>query len=190
MKTLYIIFVIVISIFVTTTVILFLQNSVLQQKINSFNSTMDANSILNEYEKQFGNITIGYDPPSVSLDGEIYVIEGIGGVNTNVKPNDSYTIKTNHTYLIQAHLTRKDGIKPSLIYYACNLQILNSSGKLVISGWGDMALIPKQNSSNCALYWVPTKVDNYTAQLYVGEDEIGTNPRLAYMPEVHIRVLP
>ncbi|MHB8546771.1 MAG: hypothetical protein ACYDAJ_08400 [Nitrosotalea sp.] len=189
MKTLYIIFVIVISIFVTTTVILFLQNSVLQQKINSFNSTMDANSILNEYEKQFGNITLGYEPPPVSLDGGIYVCGCIGGINTNVEPNSTSIIKTNHTYLIQAHLTRKDGIKPSLIYYVCNLQILNSSGQLVVSGWGDMTLIPKQNSSNCALYWVPTKVGNYTAQLYVGEDEIGTNHRLAYMPEVHIRVL-
>ncbi|MGI0062585.1 MAG: hypothetical protein ACREBA_09060, partial [Nitrosotalea sp.] len=118
------------------------------------------------------------------------VIEGIGGVNTNVEPNSSYTLKTNHDYLIQAHLTRKDNIKPSLIYYVCNLQILNSSNQLVVLGWGDMVLIPKHDSSNCALQWVPTKAGNYTAQLYAGEDELGTSPLLAYVPKVYLHVLP
>ncbi|MHB8547452.1 MAG: hypothetical protein ACYDAJ_11870 [Nitrosotalea sp.] len=189
MKTLNVVLAIGIGIFVTTTVILLLQNLNLQQHLDSFNNMTNTNSVLNDYEKQFGNITLGYEPPPVSLDGKIYVCECIGGINTNVEPNSTVMIKTNHNYLIQGHLTRKDGIKPSLMYYVCSLQILNSSGQLVVYGWGDMALIPKQNSSNCALQWIPTKAGNYTVNLFATEDEIGTSPLLFPSPTIHIRVL-
>ncbi|MDE1862978.1 MAG: hypothetical protein KGI33_08710 [Thaumarchaeota archaeon] len=189
MKTLHIMLIVGISISMIITAILLLQNSSLQQQIDSRNNVMNSGSILDEYEKQFGNITLGYDPPHVSLDGKIYIIEGIGSVNTNVEPNSTYTIKTNHNYLIQAHFTRKYDIKPSLIYYVCHLQILNSTNQLVMSEWGDITLIPKQNSSNCALQWIPTKVGNYTAQAFATEDEIGSAPLLSSPATIHIQIL-
>lgn len=187
MKKVYIAF--AIGIFVTTIVILLLQNSALQQQINSVNNTMNTNPILNEYEKQFGNITVGYGVPSMPLDGKIYVVEGTA-LTTDTQANDSYTVKMNHTYLVEAHLARMDDVKPSLIYYVCHIQVLNSTDYLVESGWGDMVLIPKHDSSNCALQWIPTKPGNYTAQAFASEDEIGTDTRMEHRPEVHIHVLP
>lgn len=179
-----------ITIFATTTTLLLLQNSSLQQKIDSFNSNAtNTSSILNEYENQFGNITLGYHPPPVALNGKLYLCECIGGINTNVEPNSTYTIKTNHNYLIQVHLTRKDDVKQSLMYYVCSVQILNSTGGLVVYGWGDMTLIPKHDSSNCALQWIPTKAGNYTAQAFATEDEIGSAPLMFPPPTIHIRVL-
>lgn len=173
------------------TIIMLYENLALQQTINLSNDNLaKISSTLHEYEKSFGNITAGYDPPPLSLDGKIYVMEGIGGANTDTKANDSYTIKTNHMYVIQGHLTRGVDVKPSLLQYVCYIQILNSTNHLVDSVWGDTILIPKYDSSNCALQWSPDKSGNYTAQLYASEDEIGTTPRLSSMPEAHIRVIP
>ncbi|MDE1878231.1 MAG: hypothetical protein KGI07_06845 [Thaumarchaeota archaeon] len=83
--------------------------------------------------------------------GKIFLCECIGGINTNAEPNGTYTIKANHDYLIQAHLIRKDGVTPSLLYYVCSIEILNSTDKLVVYSWVDMTLLPKHDSSNCAL---------------------------------------
>lgn len=155
-----------------------------KENLSNYNKTQ---TILNEYENSFGNITVGYTPPSFSLVGKIYVVEGIG-LNTDTQANSSYTLKTNHEYLIEAQFARMTGIKPSLTYSVCRLQVSNSTGYLVESGWGDMIMIPKHDLSNCALEWIPTKPGNYTAQAYANFDEIGTGTRVQNPPEVHLYV--
>lgn len=186
MKTLHLLTIIVI-ISVAASVLAY-RGSTFQSKENSSNENK-IQTILNEYENSFGNITVGYTPPSFSLVGKIYVVEGIG-LTTDTQANSSYVLKTNHEYLIEAQFTRMAIIKPSLTYSVCHIQISNSTGYLVESGWGDMIMIPKHDSSNCALEWIPTKPGNYTAQAYASFDEIGTGSRVQNPPEVRLYVSP
>ena len=186
MKALHLLIIIVV-ISVAASVLIY-WDSTFQPKENLSNDDK-TQTILNEYENSFGNITVGYTPPSFSLVGKIYVVEGIG-LTTNTQANSSYTIKTNHEYMIEAQFTRLASIKPSLTYSVCHLQVSNSTGYLVESGWGDMIMIPKHDLSNCALEWIPTKPGNYTAQAYASFDEIGTGSRVQNPPEVHLYVSP
>lgn len=180
--------IIVVAIGIVTSVLAY-QSYAFQSEKNSSTNNAIQTSILNEYENSFGNITVGYDPPPFSLDGKIYVVEGLA-LNTNIQAKNSYTIKANHEYLIEAQFTRMANIKPSLTYSVCHVQISNSTGYLVEAGWGDMIMIPKHNTSNCALEWIPTKSGNYTARAYVSFDEIGTGSRVENPPEVSLFVSP
>jgi|GEM_PF-3103330 len=186
MKTLPILIIIVIISVVAS--VLTYWGSTFQSKENLSNDNK-TQTILNEYENSFGNVTMGYTPPPLSLVGKIYVVEGLG-LTTDTKANSSYTLETNHEYLIEAQFTRMSGIKPSLTYSVCHIQVLNSTGYLVEAGWGDMIMIPKYDSSNCALEWIPTKPGNYTARAYVSLDEIGTGTRVQNPPEVNLYVTP
>lgn len=159
------------------------------QPKESLSNDNEMQTILNEYENSFGNITVGYNPPLFSLDGKIYVVEGLA-LDTNTLANNSYKLKANHEYLIEAQFTRMANIKPSLTYSVCRLQVLNSTGYLVEAGWGDMIMIPKHESSNCALEWIPTKSGNYTVQAFASFDEIGTGSRVQNQPEVYLYVSP
>jgi hypothetical protein len=158
--------IVIISIVVIS--ILFLQILTMQEHIRTLNDTnqkLVAN--LTNYQNLFGDISKNYTSLSLfALKTSVYVGEPISTGPVSV-------VKVNHPYQVIANITKNENEQP-IIYYYCIVQVTNATGLDPHIGWGQVAFIPKQSFSQCAISWTPTTPGNYTISAFAWHELLGS----------------